>query len=73
MFQRELYWLAQLAHLCQVLMELASALAIVHSRRMVHRDVSPRNIRRASDGRAKLLDFGAMVPSGVCKQIVSRT
>jgi len=55
---------------CEVLRDLASALAIVHSRRLIHCDISPRNVNCTADGRAKLLDFGAMVPMGVAKRIV---
>ena len=55
---------------CALLCDVASSLAILHSRRLVHRDVSPRNVRCTGDGRAKLFDFGAMVPMGVPKQVV---
>jgi len=50
---------------CGYLRDVASSLALLHARRVLHRDVSPRNVRRTSDGRCKLLDFGAMVPFGV--------
>ena len=49
---------------CALAYEICSSLALIHSRRLVHRDVSPRNVRRTRDGRAKLIDFGAMVPMG---------
>jgi serine/threonine protein kinase len=49
---------------CELLRDLASSLAIIHSRRLVHCDLSPRNVRCTGDGRAKLLDFGAMMPMG---------
>jgi hypothetical protein len=49
---------------CAHLRDVASSLALLHARRLLHRDVSPRNVRRTSDGRCKLLDFGAMVPFG---------
>ena len=54
----------------RLLCDVASSLAILHSRKLVHRDVSPRNVRKTSDGRAKLFDFGAMVPMGVPKEVV---
>ncbi len=45
---------------CRILRDIASSLALMHSRGLIHRDVTPRNIRCTADGRAKLLDFGAM-------------
>ena len=50
---------------CRYLRDVASSLALLHARRMLHRDLSPRNVRCTSDGRCKLLDFGAMVPFGI--------
>jgi hypothetical protein len=55
---------------CAVLRDVASSLAILHSRRLLHRDVSARNVRVDVGGRAKLIDFGAMVPMGVPKEVV---
>ncbi len=55
---------------CSLLRDVASALAIIHSRRLVHRDVTARNVRRTLDGRAKLLDFGALCPMGVAHEVV---
>lgn len=47
---------------CSLIFDVCSSLALLHSRRLLHRDVSPRNIRCTQDGRAKLIDFGAMAP-----------
>jgi tetratricopeptide (TPR) repeat protein len=56
---------------CVLLRDVASSLAILHSRRLLHCDLSPRNVRCTLDGRAKLLDFGAMMPmGGVAKRVV---
>jgi tetratricopeptide (TPR) repeat protein len=55
---------------CAVLFDVCSSLALLHSRRLLHRDVSPRNVRRTPDGHAKLIDFGAMSPMGRGRQIV---
>lgn len=55
---------------CRVLRDIASALALVHARRLVHRDVTPNNVRLTSDGRAKLIDFGALTPFGRPKELV---
>jgi hypothetical protein len=55
---------------CSVLRDVASALAMLHSRRWLHRDLSPRNVILQPGGLAKLIDFGAMVPMGVAKALV---
>jgi serine/threonine protein kinase len=49
---------------CRHLLDVCSSLALLHSRRLVHRDVSPKNIRCTREGHAKVIDFGAMVPMG---------
>lgn len=49
---------------CRILRDVAAALAMVHSRRMVHRDVTLHNVRLTATGKAKLMDFGAMTPIG---------
>jgi hypothetical protein len=55
---------------CALLRDIASSLAILHSRGLLHRDVSARNVRRTADGRAKLLDFGAMTSVGTPADVV---
>jgi len=55
---------------CEIARDVCSALSLLHSRRLVHRDVRPRNVRCTSDGRAKLIDFGAVAPVGPCKVLV---
>jgi hypothetical protein len=49
---------------CRYLRDVASSLALLHARRLLHRDLSPRNVRVTSDDRAKLLDFGALTAFG---------
>lgn len=49
---------------CRVAYDVCSALSLLHSRRLLHLDVSPRNIRRTADGTAKIIDFGLLSPMG---------
>ncbi|MET0386105.1 MAG: serine/threonine-protein kinase [Polyangiales bacterium] len=55
---------------CALLVDVASSLSILHSRGLLHRDVSAGNVRRGRDGRAKLLDFGALSSIGVALEVV---
>ena len=43
----------------RILIPMMDALNLVHSKGIVHRDVTPDNIYLTSDGTVKLLDFGA--------------
>jgi hypothetical protein len=55
---------------CELMVQLCSSLSLLHSRKLVHRDISPRNVRCTPEGSAKLIDFGAMLPMGPCLQSV---
>jgi eukaryotic-like serine/threonine-protein kinase len=55
---------------CVLAHDVGSSLALLHARRLIHRDVSPHNVRRTRDGRAKLIDFGAMAAMGPCEQVI---
>ena len=55
---------------CRYLRDVASSVALLHTRRRLHRDLSPRNVRVTSDGRCRLLDFGTMANFGVPDDIV---
>ncbi len=48
---------------CSLLRDIASGLAALHARQLVHRDLSPRNVRIV-DGRAVLFDFGVLMNAG---------
>jgi hypothetical protein len=55
---------------CAYLRDIASSLALLHARRLLHRDLSPRNVRVTKDGRCKLIDFGALMNFGVAAELV---
>jgi tetratricopeptide (TPR) repeat protein len=55
---------------CAIARDLCSVLALLHSRRMIYRDLGPRNVRYAPGVAAKLIDFGAMMPMGASRTLV---
>jgi tetratricopeptide (TPR) repeat protein len=55
---------------CKVVVEAAAGLGLLHARRLVHRDISPRNLWRTPDTHIKLIDFGALAPFGQPGDIV---
>lgn len=55
---------------CLCLRDVAASLTLLHARRLVHRDLSPGNVRMTRDGRCKLLDFGALTRFGKSDVIV---
>ena len=55
---------------CSYLRQIAAVLGMLHSRRLLHRDVSPRNIWILPDGKLKLIDFGALSVFGVPTEVV---
>jgi tetratricopeptide (TPR) repeat protein len=56
--------------LARVMRDVASALALLHTRRVLHRDLNPGNVRIVADARTKLIDFGALAPFGVAPDLV---
>jgi Protein kinase domain/AAA ATPase domain len=69
---RELQSMAPLpyADACRVGRDLCSALSLLHSRRLVYRDLNPRNVHCSPDGSSKLIDFGATTDMGLSRQVV---
>jgi tetratricopeptide (TPR) repeat protein len=55
---------------CRYLRDVAISLALLHARRLIHRDLSPNNVRITDDDHCKLLDFGALVPFGCHDKVV---
>ncbi len=58
------------AEACACLRDVATSLLLLHARRLVHRDLSPGNVRMTKDGRCKLLDFGALASFGSSHVVV---
>jgi hypothetical protein len=55
---------------CRYLRDVATSLALLHARRLLHRDPSPANVRITPDGHCKLLDFGALSAFGNSRLVV---
>jgi len=55
---------------CTLLLSVCSALSLLHSRRHLHMDLSPRNVHCTRDLQAKLIDFGTVAPMGPCKRVI---
>jgi len=56
-------------HATAILCDVAAALATLHARGLVHRDLAPRNVRLLGDGRAKLFDFGLLASIGATADV----
>jgi hypothetical protein len=54
---------------CRIVRDVACSLALLHSQKLLHRDVSPGNVQRTASGVCKLIDFGAMMPFGVAPNL----
>jgi hypothetical protein len=49
---------------CRILRDVASAIALLHARRLIHRDLSARNVWLTPEGHVKLIDFGTLAAFG---------
>jgi hypothetical protein len=56
---------------CRIGRDICSALSLLHSRRLLYRDLNPRNVLCTSAGVSKLIDFGATTTMGPCQQVVA--
>ncbi|MET0285073.1 MAG: serine/threonine-protein kinase [Polyangiales bacterium] len=55
---------------CLYMRDLAASLSLLHARRLLHRDLSPGNVKIDVDGHAKLLDFGALSDFGFTNWLI---
>ena len=55
---------------CLYLRDVATSLSLLHARRLIHRDLSPSNVRMTPDGHCKLLDFGVLAAFGSSRVVV---
>ena len=53
-----------LAESCQIMIQVLSALAFMHQKGIIHRDIKPQNIFYGTDGIAKVSDFGISIIKG---------
>src|ERR1700712_5085696 len=52
------------------LRDIATCLGLLHTRRLLHRDITPHNVRVLDNGECKLIDFGALTSFGIPELIV---
>ncbi|MFT3924348.1 MAG: protein kinase [Myxococcales bacterium] len=55
---------------CEIARDVCTSLVLLHAQRLVHRDVNPLNVRIDGEGRAKLIDFGALCDFGRATEAV---
>src|SRR5690606_2049526 len=55
---------------CEYIRAAAAAVSVLHARKLLHRDISPRNLWRTPSGLIKLIDFGALTAFGNARDVV---
>ncbi len=53
----------------EIVMQIASGLAYIHGKELIHRDVCPKNVLYGSKGMAKIIDFGLTIPAAARQRI----
>ncbi len=54
---------------CALVRDVAAALAMLHAKQLVHRDVTLGNVRCTDDGRAKVIDLGVVASVGASGEV----
>jgi tetratricopeptide (TPR) repeat protein len=55
---------------CRYVRDAAAGLSLLHARKLLHRDISPRNLWLTPAGLIKLIDFGALTAFGGARDVV---
>jgi tetratricopeptide (TPR) repeat protein len=55
---------------CAYVRDAAAGLSVLHARKLLHRDISPRNLWLTPSGLIKLIDFGALTAFGGARDVV---
>ena len=60
--------ISNLVKICDLLLETAKALEVMHKAGYIHADVNPRNILHTRDDKIKLIDRGLSCPTGTIRE-----
>lgn len=64
---------SDIARLCEICIDVARGLAVMHDGGYVHADIKPNNILLTEDDEVKIIDFGQSCPNGTVKQRIQGT
>ncbi len=61
------------AELCQLMLQVARGLGVMHNEGYVHADIKPNNLMVLADKKMKIIDFGQSCPIGTVKERIQGT